>query len=379
MMKQLTMIGAVLLVAAGSAVAQAGKIVDRVLPRKGAAVEGVVQKDTYKEVVIQITGGSTTPFASADVLKIEYGDAPPSFKGAMGDIEASSFEEALQKINNAETYVADLVREKKPVPRAWFAGYVSFYRGLCLREIGRGDPKRLDDALVHLTKLVEGTKDSRFLAEAFGLALECCAEKGDSTATDAWIKRIEAAPTEIRPALQKRAAMQRAESLLGEGKVDEARLAFDQLSHDSDREIGASATEGVIRCLTKANKPDQLANYCKGVLAASANEPALLLVASNAMADSLLAQKKTKEAVKQYVDSVVRYHPGRGSRLAREHERALLMLGKSYEALMGETKDEAAKKSYQIMAGRTYRELVIEYPLGKYKDEAAGRAAELDK
>jgi len=377
-MKTLTAVVAALLAAVSTADAQPReKIVDRIQPKKGPAVEGLIVRETFKEVEIQITGGGTTKFAAADIAVVEYGDAPPSFKGALNDIAAGSFAEALGKINNTENDITAKIL--KVIPRAWFGVWSLYYKGLCQREMGRDDAGRLDAAVLLLNKFIDTHKDARFLPDAFELALGCYGDKGDQAGADALMKKIDAAPVEIRGALKKRAEKQKAEMLLASDKIDEAKAIFQTLSRESDRELAADATEGVIKCLVKAKKPDDLVNYCKQVLAATSNEPALLLVASNALGDSYLERKMAKEAARQYVDSIVRYHPGRGSRLTREHERALYMLGKSYEELAASGKDEAAKKAYTVMAGRTYRELALEYPSGKYRDEASGKAAALDK
>jgi tetratricopeptide (TPR) repeat protein len=315
----------------------------------------------------------------AELATIEYGDAPPSMKAAMGDLASGNFEEALAKLNSAEQYVEDQRRDRRPVPRAWFATWVLYYRGLCLREVGREKPERLDDAIRFLGKLIETAKEHRFVPDAYALLLECYGDKGDAAKFEDFVKTIQQAPPETRGGLLKRAQKVQADNALGAGEFDKARAIYETLSREPDKELAADATEGVIRCLLKANKTDQLQTYCKQVLGTGGTDTALQLVASNALADSLTARNMHREAAKQWVDSVVRYHPGRGSRLIREHERALYMLAKAYEALAGSAKDEQGKSHYTLVAGRTYRELALEYRGGRYEAEAAAKAAEMDK
>src|SRR3712207_2146197 len=98
----MSLITCVLLAAAAQKAPEAAKV-DRVTLRAGAPLEGEIQKETYKEVVIK-TGASTQNVPAANVAKVEYWDAPPAFKGAMSAIEADKWSEALPALASAEEH-----------------------------------------------------------------------------------------------------------------------------------------------------------------------------------------------------------------------------------------------------------------------------------
>jgi tetratricopeptide (TPR) repeat protein len=351
--------------------------IDRITLKKGGVAEGTVTKDSYTKVEIQISGGSPTGYTPAEiarsgpVVKIDFWDMPGPFRGALNDIEAGNWQEALGKIAGAEDSVN--LKEIKVIPRAfWFGAWVNYYRGVCLKELARPE-----DAIKSFKKLIDKQKDSRFVPDAYELILECYRDKGDSEGADAFLQEIEKAPKEIQPQLKKRAQKQKAEILLTQDKPKDALPLFEGLTNDADPDIKADAIMGVIKCKSKID-PEQLASYCKTVLT-TAQDASLLLAASNALGDSAFGRKQYAEAKNYYIDSVVRYHPGRSSPLAKEHEKALYHLARCYEEMAAGAKDANAKKTYEIMAGRTYRELSLEYASGRYRDEAAAKAAKLDK
>ena len=189
---------------------------------------------------------------------------------------------------------------------------------------------------------------------------------------DAFEKEIEQAPPEIRNELKARAKKQRAELLLDKNKYAEARKLFEEIALSPNPDMAADGTIGVIRTLMGMKDASALEAYCKKVLATAA-QPALLLIASNAIGDDLFEKKQFAPARDAYIQSVVRFNPGRtGTGAEREHERALYQLARCYEELMKASKD--GKDDIARMCSSAYRELSIEYSSGKYREEAAGKA-----
>jgi hypothetical protein len=350
---------------------QAGKDrKDQVTPFQGAVIEGEIQRDTWKEVVIKV-GGATQTIPANNVKKVDYWDAPPAFKGAMGSFEQEKWAEVLSALSSAEEYANS--KEKGILkPRPWFGPYLAWYRGKCMMEVGRSD-----DALRQFEKIRKEFKDSRFLAQAYESSLEAFREKGDVAKMDEFEKEIEQAPGELKLNLQVRARRQRAELLYDKAKYEEARKLFETITTAADPEIAAAGTAGVIRSLSGLKDLAGLETYANKVLATS-KQPALQLLASNALGEGAFEAKKFDAARDRFIQSVVHFNPGRGTGIEREHEKALYRLALCYENLMAAAGAPEHKQALAGMAASTYRELSIEYPSGKYREEASLKAAKLE-
>lgn len=365
------LITCVLLAAAPQRAPEAAKV-DRVILRAGAPLEGEIQKETYKEVVIK-TGPSVQNVPAANVAKVEYWDAPPAFKGAMAAIDADKWSEALPALASAEEHANS--KEKGVVkPRPWFAVHLTFYRGQCQLQMGQ-----TDKAIQNFEKLRKDAafKDNRFLAQAYEMTLEAYREKGDSAKMEETEKEIDQAPGELKTTLQVLARRQRAELLYDKNKYQESRQLFETITTAADPAVAAAGTAGVIRSLSGLKDASGLEAYCKKVLS-TATQPSLLLIACNALADAAFEKKDFAGARDLYIQSVVRHNPGRGAGVEREHERALYRLGQCYEQLMEAAKDAKVKDSISAMASSTYRELSIEYPSGRFREEAASKAVKFE-
>ncbi len=345
---------------------------DRVILKQAAPVEGVIQKETYKDVLISTAGGAQTVKVE-DILRIEYGDAPPAFRGAMATLEQERWSDALNSLRSAEELFNAKDLKGITKPRAfWFLPALAYYRGVCLLQLGRSA-----DAIAQFDKIRKEYKESRFLADAYEMILQAYRERKDTKAMDAFEKEADAAPTEIRQQLKIRAKRQRAELLLDMKQYAEARKIFEAISLSTDPELATSGAWGVIQCLIGLKDTAVLQAYCKKVLSTAGHAP-LLLIASNAIADDLFEKRQYAQARDAYVQSVVRYNPGRtASGAEREHERALYQLARCYEELWKAAKE--GKEDIARMCASTYRELAIEYPSGRYIDEAAGKAVAYEK
>ena len=92
---------ALLLLLAAAQAAQPAK--DKVTLKKGTVIEGAVQKDTWKDVVVQ-AGPSPQTVKADEVLKIEYSDAPLAFKSAMAAFEQEKWSDVLSALGSAEEF-----------------------------------------------------------------------------------------------------------------------------------------------------------------------------------------------------------------------------------------------------------------------------------
>ena len=192
-------------------------------------------------------------------------------------------------------------------------------------------------------------------------------------------KKIETAPAELKADLQARARRQQAELHYDKNKYDEAKKLFDQITTSPDPEVAAAGTMGVIKSLEGMKDAPGIESYCKKVLT-TAVQPSLLLIASNALANIAFEKKQFAAARDQYIQSVVKHNPGRtGTGVEREHEKAIFRLGQCYEALLAEAKDEKLKEALSAMASSAFREVSIEYPSGKYREQAMALAVKYEK
>jgi len=344
---------------------------DRVILKNGPPVEGTVQKENYQEIVVSTASGPQV-LKTAEIAKVEYGDAPPAFRAALAALEQDKWSDALNSLRSAEELF--LSKEKAITkPRAsWFLPALAYYRGRCLLELGRSA-----DAIAQFDRIRKEFRESRFLADAYELTLQAYRERADATAMDAFEKEIDQAPREIRDELRARSKKQRAEMLLDKNKYAEARRLFEEIALSKDPDTAAEGTIGVIRCLEGAKDEGALEAYCKKVLS-TATQPAILLIASNALGDMAFEKKQYAQARDAYVRSVVRFNPGRtASGAERGHERALYQLARCYEE-MTKTAKEESREALSRMCSSAYRELSIEYPSGRYREEAERKSRQYE-
>ena len=345
---------------------------DRVTTTRGSVVEGKIQKETWQEVVVQ-DGSRRQTVRAEEVLKVEFWDAPPAFRGAFAAIDQEKWSEANSALRSAEEYANS--KERGIIkPRNWFPTYVSFYRGMCQMNLGQANT-----ALKHFEKVRTEKKDFRLIGKVYELTLQIFREKKDAKGMSAFEAKIKDAPTRLQPQLKARATRQRAELLYDQNKYAEAKRLFESIASNSARDVAIQGTSGVIRCLTGLKDSAGINAYCEKVRR-TAREPALLLIATNAMGNARFKQKKFMEARDLYIESVVLHNPGRrtGTGAERDHERAIWRLGECYEALIKAAKNDKLKKAYMRMASSTFREMASEYPSSRRREDALSKAVKYE-
>lgn len=371
---------AVFLAAAVPAWAQAKQ--DKVVKRDRTVVEGKITQDKYSGVVV---GGTTIP--AEQVARVEYADCPASFLSAFSAMDEGKWEDAISGLKSAYDRVTTGPEKERLKVGKWFEPYYLFYLAYCERNLSR-----YDDALRRLAAYRE-TKDgtpkepSRMWADAFELSLECLRERGKPEDLDEMTKLIASIdtsapkdPKEFRDGLKKRARKQQAELLFDKKEYAKAKETFEQLVGDPDPAIKADANAGIIKCLEEMKKPAELKAFCDRILSVDTNPLGLRLLASNALARSLRDDAKDlRGALRQYVDSVVKYNPGRGSGYERDHEEAIFQLADSYRKLAGVAKEVSGKKFYLGAAASAFREAALTYPSGRRRDEALKLADQADQ
>ncbi|MBI2898924.1 MAG: hypothetical protein HYY17_01955 [Planctomycetes bacterium] len=356
---------------------------DKVTRRDQSVVDGSVSQDSFKGVKV-----GNTEIPPDQVLRIDYKDAPPSFTSALDAIAEGKWEDAISGLKSAwqkvkEGEVDAKTNKRVPWPcRPWFDQYYLFHLGYCERQLAK-----FDEALTHLTACRE-MKDghpkepSRFWADAFELSLECLRERGKPEDLDEMTKliaTIDAAPKDLQDGLRKRARKQQAELLFDKKEYARARELFEGLQRESDPDLKAGGTAGVIKCLEELKNVEELKRFCARVLADEGVPVGVRLIASNAVARVLRDAKDLRGAIRQYVDSVVRFNPGRGSGFERDHEEALYFLGLCYRQMAADSKEATAKKYYYGAAASAFREVALVYPSGRRRDESLKLADQMDQ
>ncbi len=343
---------------------------DKVTRTDGKVHVGRISEDSYKQVRI----GSTTVRAS-EVAKVEYYDAPPSFRGALAAIQEEKWSDALSGLKSAYQRV---IKEKRPRQkwkcRSWFTQYYLYYTGMCERNLGR-----FNAALETLAKVrKKNPEPSRLWGESFELSLECLREKGDLAGMDNLIKTIASAPPQLKSSLKMRGQRQQAELYFDEKDYRKAHDLFRKLQSGPDLTIRDDAQVGVIRCLEKMNRASELERVCRQVLSQPQSATHLKLISSNALGYSKKNMKDFQGAQRHFAESVVLYAPSRTSGYTGEHEEALYQLGTCYSKLAEKASNKRAKKYYLNAGARTFRELATGYPTGRKRDEAVTLAGRLE-
>lgn len=342
---------------------------DKVTVVSGDVLEGTVSKDTWREVVISVGTSRKKTIPAEQVVSVEYGNAPPAFRGAMAALKQEKWSEAYSALASAEEFSVSKVRGIiKPGP--WFKSYLPYYRGVCHMNL-----RRTQKALAEFSKVRKNFSESRFTGEVYGNMLTLYGRMGDPAALAAFEKELNKAPPALRKKLKDQASRQRADLLFSKQQYDQAKKLFEQIARSPDPGLAAEGAEGVIKCLYAKKDMKGVEGYCRKVLGTSRNT-SLLLIASNALADAKYDQKKYSEARDAYIKSVVLYNPGRrsGTGIERQHERALWRLARCYEELIELARTDRHKDAVRRMASSAFRELSIEYPSGRHREDAAARA-----
>ena len=365
-----------LAIAASGAAAQSRKKtdkLDRIIRKTGAPIEGVVRKETFKAVTVDKKNAGRIMVNSDEILRIEYYDMPPSFRGVYASISGMNWPDAISALAAAEEYVKELLRDKdsrrkKLAPRKfWFEPALRYYRGLCFK--GNGDLRK---ALLEFNVLIQKFPKSRFIKEAYEMKVECHITLDDGNA-DGVLQEMQTRGRELGQDLILRGKLLQARRLLASNKIAQARRSFEDLSRSPAAHISEAATLGVIRCLVEEEDERELQDYCEGVMTRS-RWPGPRLAAANAIADIHFRKEEFREAVSYYVKSVVLFGPGRGSDMAPEHGRALFRLAAAYEKLAEGADGNRQKLGFARMSLSAYRELSVEYPSGRHRNETAAGA-----
>lgn len=359
------------LLAASPAAAQSRRAAakDKVTTVKGSTLEGKIQKDTWQEVIISV-GSSRQTVRAEDVESLEYGDTPSAFKGAMMAIRSEKWADANNGLTSAEE-VAQSKERNVVKPGKWFPSYLAYYRGLCQMNLGKTDA-----ALKHFQTVLKDNPDFRMIEDVYGSVLRIYREKGDEKGMQAFAAQIDKAPIRLQSGLKQRLKREQAELLFDKNKYAEAKKLFEEISRSPDPEISTGGIIGVINCYRKLKDDAGLLRYCQN-MAKSSQQPAVKLIATNALGDAHFKKKELEKARDLFIESVVLHDPGRSSpAISREHERAIWRLGECYEGLLEKAKGDKAKTALLRMAASTFRELADTYPSSGRRQDAEAKAAQ---
>ena len=112
--------------------------IDRVILKKGAPVTGQIRKESVRGVEVSRRGG-TTKIMPKNIIRIEYFDMPPAYKGIFTALEEARYTTVLSALSRSEEQADEMRKAKDPrrrrlAPRKfWFKPAIAYYRALCLK------------------------------------------------------------------------------------------------------------------------------------------------------------------------------------------------------------------------------------------------------
>ena len=229
---------------------------DRLYLRGGRTRSDVaVLVDGYKGVEVDTNGdGKADETIPSDRIdRIEFGDAPMDYRRGQVAFSQGRYELALK-------HFLEAAKDKRPRV-SWFRQHVNYDIGECLRRLARDDPKRLPEAVKALQRVVDKARGGRMAPPAvYGLG-EC---------------------------------------FLAQGKLDEARRAFEKIESGSYGDLWEMRGKmGLARVLGREGKYADAGELCHNVAASaeSADRKDLLRQATLLQGRMELLAGKTKQAL----------------------------------------------------------------------------------
>lgn len=344
---------------------------DMVTLLDGRVLKGLVKRDDYASLAIELKGGKVETVEADDVGDVYYKDEPPSYKTAMDHYRKRAYSDARNAFQKA------LDEKKNTKTRDWIDQYVLYYIASCLKGEGKNS-----DAAAGFKKLRETAPDTRFAKAGFREEFDCRKKLGDVEGAKTLVTEI-VASSKVDAALKMACRVSLAEFLFQQKKYDDARNEFSRLIGSGDIDIDAQATDGEIRCMAELKKSDEIERFCEARLT-SPNSAIALIATAELSRIRFDKAGNNAAAVRKIFDlllgAVVKYLPQKGSVLEAHHGKILYYLGRCYEKLAGfsqSNKDAAAR--YNAWAASTYRDLVRYHPTSPLSVDALSRAKELGK
>ncbi|MBI1325510.1 tetratricopeptide repeat protein [bacterium] len=310
----------------------------------GRVVRGTINAETPREVRIQV-GNKPETVPIEEIAEINYAGTPPAFLEARVREKAGDYRGALENYEKAAA-----ASGLKP-----FVGQlVKFSYAAALAASVSEDESRSDKAIKALQDFVKTYPNGRHTASAYESLLNLVRSGGDDARIDSVIDELAKVPGE-----QARAKVLKADTLVDQGKAEEALRSIDSVGAQipADSSLARLAESVRIKSLVGTKKLDEAESKARQLIeAADPADSEALAHAYNALGDCLRASGKPKDALIAYLHTDILFDS-----VPNEHARALAAITQLWRTL--EKPDRAEQ---------TLSKLATAYPRSPWLKKAQG-------
>lgn len=358
---------------------------DEVMRADKPKISGIIIEDSFTRVRIRTSTGKEEIIPRKDVVEVKYSDVFEEYSQALEAIKGSRFQQALTLLKDARDFVD---RSKKTDPkfkiRDWFEEHYEFYTAMCQKYTGK-----TQEALLALEKFMS-RENSRFIADAFNLALDCVREIKDLKKAEFLERQASVRFARRDPILPIIAKVLTANLLFADRKFKDTsskcREILNLLSKVTDK--GSLESETRILLLQsllglpddEAHKKDkqELVTLAKNIMDNKSSPSDLALFANGVLGKVEFNNKEYIKCVKRLSKAMVHMQlkdPKSDVKSADntsiDTEWIYILLARSYEELAKSAKgvDKNAERAYFTMCVTMYKETQSTFEKSQFKTE----------
>jgi tetratricopeptide (TPR) repeat protein len=330
---------------------------DTIRLKEGRALNATVVSADYGGLVLQMQKGAQTTQPWKSVLSIEYGNAGDLTK-ALESFRAGNLAEARTVL---ETVTKD--QKLRPVVKQ----EALYHLALAAQRLGDHDA-----AIAEYKELLKAFPKGRYLRSAAeGLVDAHLAKKDAAGAGKALDQAVADAKGAGVEAFQAEVGFLRGRVLEAQGKLAEAKTAYEAAQKSGAPAVQIEARLGVARCVQQTSPAEAEKAYRE--LVAEKDAPTHVLAGAwNGIGQLLLEDgKKTRNAEKltdallAFLRGVVQYVPARGEPTA-EYERALASSSQCFKFIADLEQKADRKRSFLDRSQQRMEQLRKEFPSSPY-------------
>ncbi len=310
----------------------------------GRVVRGTINAETPRDVRIQV-GNKPETVPLEEISEISYAGTPPAFLEARVREKSGDYRGALENYEKAAATTG-----LKP----FVAQLVKFSYAAALAATVSEDESQTDKAVKALQDFVKTYPNGRHTSSAYESLLNLVRGGGDAAKIDSVIDELAKVPGE-----QARAKVLKADTLVDQGKADEALRSIDAVSDQipANSSLARLAESVRIKSLVGAKKLDDAESKARQLIeSADPGDSEALAHAYNALGDCLRASGKPKDALIAYLHTDILFDS-----VPNEHARALAAITQLWRTL--EKPDRAEQ---------TLNKLATVYPRSPWLKKAQG-------
>lgn len=282
----------------------------------GRVIRGTINAESPREVRIQVNNRpESVPID--EIAEINYAGTPPAYLEAKVREKAGDFEAALEGYEKAAA-----ASGLKP----FVAQQVKYSYASAMAAAAAGDESRTEKAVKTLEDFVKAFPNGRHTATAYETLLNLVRGGSDAGRIDAVIDEMAKIPGE-----QARAKVLKADTLIDQGKPDDAFRSIDSIKSQipAKSSLERLAESVRIKALVGQKKLDEAEKRARQLIeAADPADTEALAHAYNALGDCLRAAGKPKDALIAYLHNDILFDSN-----SNEHARALAAITQLWRTL----------------------------------------------